>query len=339
MTHVAHFPLGRLADDLRAAGLVVEVLDGAQGRSARLFASVGYGPAGCQAHCVHHTGSSGLYPAYDIQYILNGQGEGFVVSNSYVARDGKVTLIASGPTYTEGLGGPLGIIPKDKGNNVCFSTELGGGGKPWPRAQQDAAVILSVCVGRIAADVWGWPDDPFSRNRLFGHFEWTSRKVDPSGISDWATSNVSWDMNGYRADVAAAATPEGDTDMIDFPVPPRIYDSRPGSGRPGAGSPPLQPGESRRIVMPFDGKLSDGRRVVAGEFNVTAITLGVADGWLAVSPADALTLEHSDLNWNTGERVRNMQLRCAVDANGIRVHNGPTRVEHLIVDWKAYQAG
>jgi hypothetical protein len=212
---VAHFPLDRLATALRADGVSVNILSGAQGRSARMFSSVGYSGHGCQAMVQHHTASSGDNPSGDINYILQGKGTGYVISNAYTARSGVVTLIASGPTYTEGSGGPYGIIPENTANRVCFSNEIGnpGTGRAYTDVQARAAMYLAYHVCTIAADVWNWPDDPYGKYRLFSHFEWTTRKIDPWGPSPWS-GNSKWNMDAHRADVKACAPAAPD------PTPP-----------------------------------------------------------------------------------------------------------------------
>lgn len=253
---ITHFPLERLAAALRADSFTVNILAGAQGRSARNFAAIGY-YRGCQASVAHHTGSSGNNPAGDIAYLLNGKGEGFVIANAYTARDGTITLICSGPNYTEGLGGPRGIIPENRANDVAFSNEIGGGlGAPFPVKQQRAALYLHYHVNRIAAEVWSWPDDPYGPTRLFAHHEWTPRKVDPQGASAWAVGYTMWNMQEFRAD--AAALDQGD-DMTALDTPERAYDSRPteqGGVNPTLAwangdvpKKPLAAGETRAIVI------------------------------------------------------------------------------------------
>lgn len=208
-----HFPLERLAKALRADGVFAQVLDDAQGKSARNFAAVGY-YRGCQAVVQHHSVSSGLYPQNDIAYIDGGKGDGYIISNAYTSRTGVVTLIASGPTYTEGLGGPYGIIPQNRANDVCFSNEIASWGEydsQYPQAQQDAVEAFAYHAGRIAAEVWQWPDDPFGRYRAFAHFEWApGRKIDPRGVSRWSPEGGMWDMDAFRSDLSARDDSTGD---------------------------------------------------------------------------------------------------------------------------------
>jgi len=224
----AHFPLDRLRSALVADGVNVIVVAGAQGRSARRFTNGYY--RGCQASVVHHTASSGRNPAAEVNYILRGKGDGHVIANVYTALDGAVHLIASGPTYTEGSGGPYGIIPANRANDVAFSNEVAGGmGAPFPTPEQTRSVALvHGHANRIAADVWGWPDDPFAAHRLFAHFDWApGRKIDPAGESPWSTGYTRWNMNGFRADARAATEPnQGDTDMDPFRWRPHGYSNQ-----------------------------------------------------------------------------------------------------------------
>lgn len=208
---MSHLDLSDLHARLTAAGAQVVIVDGAQGRAARMFQPVGY-DLGCQASAWHHTASSGAVPDWDVQFLIDGLGDGWVIANAYVSIYGVIYLIASGPTYTEGRGGPLGIIPENGGNRVCFSTEIanrGNGIDPYEPAQVEAVRILAKVVNPWLAETQGWPDDPFGAGRMFAHWEWTPRKIDPYGPSPWG--NEKWDMKQFRADARDAARPTGDT--------------------------------------------------------------------------------------------------------------------------------
>ena len=217
-----HFPLDRLAALLRGDGVEVDILPGAQGRSARMFASTGY-KRGCQAIVEHHTGGSGMYPESDIGYILNGKGDGYVISNAYTWRTKKkITLIASGPTYTEGSGGPLGLIPANGGNSVAFSNEIASPGaaqSPYPEFQQNAVASFAFHAANLAAEIWGWPDDPFGPTRSFSHFEWApGRKIDPRGVSRWSPQGGMWDMDQFRSELRSrTSSPEDDMAGMNTP--------------------------------------------------------------------------------------------------------------------------
>lgn len=230
----AHFPLERLARALDADGIKCVIRPNAQGKSARRF-STAYGASrdgyyvGCQAIVEHHTVSSGLNPENDLAFIDGGKGDGYTISNAYTALDGTVHLIASGPTYTEGAGGPLGIIPENRGNDVSFSNEIASWGAPlsvYPQEQQDAVAAFAHHAAIIAADVWDWPDDPFAPHRTFAHFEWApTRKVDPRGVSRWSPDGGMWDMDAFRAELRNNQPPPG--------VPPVRYILKPPTERAG----------------------------------------------------------------------------------------------------------
>lgn len=213
---MSHLPLTLVQDRLADFGVLATILPGAQGRSARMFAATGY-PHGCQAICSHHTVSSGLRPESDIAFILNGNGDGYVISNAYTALDGHVTLIASGPTYTEGSGGPRGTIPANGGNTVCFSNEIaswGADNSPYPNPQQHAALVLAAVVGEIAAEIYEWTEPAWHPWRNFAHFEWApGRKVDPRGVSRWSPQGGLWNMNAFRADIETLLTQSPEHDM------------------------------------------------------------------------------------------------------------------------------
>ena len=273
---MSHFPLDRLATALRAEGVEVDVLPGAQGRSARMFTN-GYS-RGCQAVVEHHTAGSGMYPDADIRYILNGKGEGYVISNAYTWRTKKkITLIASGPTYTEGSGGPYGLIPANGANSIAFSNEIanpGGEQDIYPPFQQEAIAAFAYHAGLIAAEVWGWADDPFGKYRAFSHFEWApGRKIDPRGVSRWSPLGDMWDMDQFRAELRNR-TSEDDY-VITHPDPPdnRALDTRDLGARPSPGD---------RWVRPvnYAGKQEIGLKVQAVD--------AVGDGWIEINGRSAL---------------------------------------------------
>ena len=85
-----------------------------------------------------------------------------------------------------------------------------GTGEPWPIAQQTAYVTLCKAL----CDAYGM--DP--TRDICAHFEWTDRKIDPAGPSDYATGSDSWDMDMFRADCAACdltTNGDGDDDVTD----------------------------------------------------------------------------------------------------------------------------
>lgn len=310
----AHFPLARLRDALVADGITCVIHPGAQGRSARRFTGGYY--QGCQASVVHHTAGSGNNPVNDINYILSGKGEGYVIANAYTAKNGTVHLLASGPTYTEGQGGPWGIIPANRANDVAFSDEVAnpGDGTPYPEEQQTAVLALHRHVNRIAADVWDWPDDPYSKWRLFSHFEWApGRKIDPYGPSRWSPDGGFWDMDAFRADTTGE-------DMLTFEHPnQRILDTRDGIGIP----------TNTRIADPVI-IVADGLEdAVSVELNCQIVAAPV-NGWLEVAGRSVLPWKASgaDTPANQAREANTIRLP-GFSSLVVAPHHSPA---HVIID-------
>lgn len=197
-----------MADVLRSAGLTVTEEPGWQTRSR---SSGGYDDV--RAIGVHHD----AWPASASEqsrtnYECHGA-DAKPIGACHVRRDGSWHVQAAGATNTQGKGGPVstskGTIPLDTGNRYMLSIEASndGVGQLWPTTQTDAYVrgvaALAVWLGLKASDV-------------IAHFEYTSRKIDPAGNSKYATAGNKWNMNAFRADVAAAMTPRPPT-----PPPPK----------------------------------------------------------------------------------------------------------------------
>jgi hypothetical protein len=184
-----------LADVLRAAGLTVIEVDGWKTRAR---SSGGYA-AGRPTHViVHHTASPQRTDGQrDVDYIVSGSPVK-PVANIYTDRQGVVWVCAAGATNTNGRGGPLVGVPADAMNLYAISNEIAnnGIGEPYPAVQQQSVLTSSaaICLA-YGIDV----------HNVRGHFEWTSRKIDPSGPSMWAASGK-WDMDEFRTDVAATIT-------------------------------------------------------------------------------------------------------------------------------------
>ena len=186
-----------LPELLRAWGLEVGIIEGAEGR--------GHGDFGAIWGIVaHHTGSNNA-TAESIAF----HPDLGLASQLHLARSGKVTLCGVGIAWHAGAGAWPGIA-EDNANAVTIGIEAAndGGGAPgrphrssWPDAQYEA--YTTIC----AAILWflGHRAD-----RLIAHKEWAGAKQgkwDPGAI----------DMNVMRADVqrkidagppgAAAPTP------------------------------------------------------------------------------------------------------------------------------------
>ena len=213
-------------DVLRGAGITVVTYDGYQTRSR---SSGGFNQLMVVYH--HHTASN-TTPANDVNYCINGPDA--PIANCLLDRTGTVHLYACGATNHAGKGGgsdsrppwqsSRGTVPKDAGNSNGFGIECAnaGTGEPYPVAQQDAYAAMSraLCAAYGLVPALDLPS----------HFEWTDRKCDPTGPSRWTPPGNRlgcggadrWDMNLYRAEVAAgqlpAPTPEGDNMLTIFTV-------------------------------------------------------------------------------------------------------------------------
>lgn len=317
---IAHLPLHRIAEGLARHGVQGRIHAGAQGRSARAFPG-GY-PRGCQANVLHHTVSSGANPANDINYLISGQGDGFVIANAYAPPNGGIDLIASGPTYTEGKGGPIGLIPANGANTVANSLEIanwGDGVDVYEPLQQRAVLAWSAVSAELAAELWGWPDDPFGADRLFSHSEWSpGRKVDPLGPSAWAPDGGIWNMDAFR--IEARQLVQEDDPMKYLSEHVRKYDSR------IEGS-PIRKGEVRKIEL--------GMLNIAA-INVTAISAQGASGYLSIGGTEDASPGTSAVNYDS-DRIANASLVGAFPDGHvyIKAHGADC---HVTVDLQAYGA-
>jgi len=202
-----------LAGAYRAAGLTVHILDGADTRAARMFRKLGY-PTGPQGSDKHHTAQPETWSdAHSIRY-LSGEihPSGWVMCNVYPHKDepGVITIVAAGPTYTAGSGGPVGNIPTNRGNRDLWSWECPNNGtnEPWP----DHIIETIVIGAAVEAQFFGWDVTP---ERIFCHFEWSNpgqsvdtagfRKIDLAGWCKYSIPDAAypgmWDMDAYRLDV------------------------------------------------------------------------------------------------------------------------------------------
>lgn len=122
------------------------------------------------------------------------------MANLYLARSGKVWVMAAGATNTNGKGGPIDNVPADSMNTYAVGVEAAnnGVGEIWPTVQQDCYLIL---VRALQAG--------YGMIHCRAHVEWApGRKIDPAGNSRYASGGASWDMNRFRADVANAPAPQ-----------------------------------------------------------------------------------------------------------------------------------
>jgi len=207
-----------LAARYRAAGLTVDILPGAHTRAARMYAGSGYPSGGPRMLDRHHTAQpTSMTDAQSIAYMTYNAPHP-VICNTYPHRDrpGHLTICAAGPSYTAGKGGPLGNVPKDRGNQYGWSMEApnNGVGEPWSNHLQNTMVTMTA----VECEFFGLAP---TRDNVPAHFEWTSRKIDPAGPSRFTGGrNEKWNMGAFRAAVAVrqdelygAGAPERELEM------------------------------------------------------------------------------------------------------------------------------
>jgi N-acetylmuramoyl-L-alanine amidase len=182
-----------LATVCRNAGLLVQEEPGWQSRAR---SSGGYN-SGLPNHVmIHHTASGPSSDGQpDVSYMCYSA-DARPVANLYIARNGKVWVMAAGATNTNGSGhDPCGATPDDSMNSNAIGIEAGnnGTGEPWPDAQQRAYTTMVKALCKHYGIQTG---------RVHSHAEWApSRKVDPAGPSRWASSGT-WNEDAFRSDVA-----------------------------------------------------------------------------------------------------------------------------------------
>jgi N-acetylmuramoyl-L-alanine amidase len=203
--------LGSLPYVIDQAGVEVDTYPGWETRSR---STGGYDTIlGVQ---VHHTGSSGAYPLNEMRYMWETAADR-PIGAIYLSPQGKATVGAAGATNTSGRGGPMltsrGTIPLDSANRYVISIEAAnlGNGTPWPDAQIEAYIKLVAALQKAyLGGVLLVPGD------CHGHFEWTTRKIDPAGQSPYAMGGNKWNMTRFRTDVVATMSPP--------PPPPPTYE-------------------------------------------------------------------------------------------------------------------
>lgn len=142
-----------------------------------------------KAIIVHHTASgaqSGNFASEGI--VTSGRSDlPGPLCQFLLGRDGTVKIIADGYANHAGYGNHR-LIPANQGNTytIGIEAENNGVGEPWSKAQLQAYY-------RLCAALLVWMDRK-DVERVFGHKEWTSRKIDPAGIN----------MDRFREQVRAA---------------------------------------------------------------------------------------------------------------------------------------
>lgn len=195
--------------------------------------------------CAHHDASSTTYTLASA--CKNGfeTAEFAPVGMSRLNRgDGKWVIGAAGATNTQGVGGPMacsrGTIPADSGNRYVIAIEAmnNGVGEPWSLAQQKSYVtgIAAMIVGLRRQGAYNAATgryqkihlDPRRKGDIHAHFEWTTRKIDPAGPSQWADladRYKRWKMDAFRNSVALEVDRLESSDMPSLfePIDPQRH--------------------------------------------------------------------------------------------------------------------
>lgn len=168
---------------LRRWGLKVELKEGWQDRGR----PYNFTP---KAVICHHTASgsqSGNFGSESVVTFGRSDLPG-PLCQFLLGRDGTVKIIAAGYANHAGYGGPRATVPANMGNTYAYGIEAenNGLGEKWPKEQLNAYY-------RLCAALLDYMDRR-DVERVFGHKEWTSRKIDPAGI----------DMDKFRSRVKDA---------------------------------------------------------------------------------------------------------------------------------------
>jgi hypothetical protein len=168
---------------LRRWGLKVEEKDGwrQRGRPYNFY------PKGVIAHHTASNRDSGDFPSDNV--VTTGRSDlPGPLCQILLGRNGTVRLIAAGYSNHAGYGGPEAGIPENMGNTYTYGIEAenNGLGEPWPKEQLNA--YYRLCAALLD---WMKINDV---SKVFGHKEWTIRKIDPAGIY----------MDKFRAEVKKA---------------------------------------------------------------------------------------------------------------------------------------
>lgn len=172
-----------LINHLKRWGLNVEEVSGWRTRGR----PYDFRPRAIFAH--HDASSASSGNAGAIGVVTNGRtGLPGPLSQFVLGRDGTVYVVAAGYSNHAGYGGPRGGVPANMGNTYAVGIEAAnnGVGERWPDRQLQAYY-------RLCAALMVWLDIK-DVDAVFGHKEWTSRKIDPAGIN----------MNQFRDNVSKA---------------------------------------------------------------------------------------------------------------------------------------
>lgn len=159
---------------MKEFGLNVKLVSGWETRGDSYFY-----PQGVVCHHTASNRNSGNTPALGI--CVNGRSDlPGPLCNVLLARNGDCYMVASGRANHAGSGSYRGL----SGNSTVLGIEAenDGIGEPWSSAQLDAYYRLVAAMCSLIGRDSSW---------VCGHKEWTTRKIDPTGI----------DMNSFRSHV------------------------------------------------------------------------------------------------------------------------------------------
>lgn len=164
--------LSSLAKALAGSGLNVVETNGWSTRGVR-----GRDMAGIKGVLWHHTATNrarfNKSNAPTLGLCTNGRtGLSGPLCHIVLGRDGTCYLVAAGAANHAGRGAYPGI-PRNSGNSYLIGIEMESSGIApwdWTQAQLDAAPLLGAALQKY-----------YNISTQIGHYEWTSRKIDPAG--------------------------------------------------------------------------------------------------------------------------------------------------------------
>lgn len=309
--------LTNLADVLRAAGLPVVEMPGWQAAAYPKYGGFIEPPSHVM---VHHTASNpGTDPHGDLNYIINSHPLR-PICQLYLSRSGTFYVVAAGRCCTNGAGSSApwnGGVPDGQMNHHAIAIEAAnqGTGERWPDAQIHSYVhgVAALCKA------YNIPN-----KHVRAHHEWApGRKIDPAGQSPYAVGSAKWDMNKFRADVAAVATgpttpQEPEMQYLD---PPHRIDTR-------VSGVPLKANVPQRFAVMMGGS--------AVLLNITAIPLNPNNGYVvAYNDTHDTPPNNSNVNFSGGKVIANLAL---VPTNQGWIKVMASQDCHLILDTQGFTA-
>ena len=176
--------IGAVVAELEQKNVRVEFIDGWEERSTASLPRLNPGGIVC-----HHTAGKGHafdYPSLGI--VRDGRPDlsGPLAQFGIGRHTGTVYVIAAGKANHAGPGGWNGL----SGNASVWGIEAENDGEhePWAAVSLRSYLLLCVALARHTG---------FGADMICGHREWTSEKIDPTGIDmDWFRGEVQRVLDG-----------------------------------------------------------------------------------------------------------------------------------------------